>query len=115
MPVVSVRRMLLCRYSIPISALLYVYNHVLTFTKLATSSASVVKSNLDNFWRYKSLGTPIGDVNRLNGVLDHIYNISRVETVATFSPRFQRCADSPYTLTTECLVEFSEIILLFIG
>jgi len=30
-------------------ALLHIYNHILTFTKFATYSASVVKSNFGNF------------------------------------------------------------------
>ena len=44
--------------------MLNVYNHILTFTKLATYSASVVKSNFGNFGEYKSLytvlDTPLG-------------------------------------------------------
>jgi len=33
----------------PCNAVLRVYNHILTFTKLATYSASVVKSNFGKF------------------------------------------------------------------
>jgi len=45
---ISVRKMPLCGYSIPCSkpAFLHVYNHILTCTKFATQSASVIKSNL---------------------------------------------------------------------
>jgi len=39
---------------------LHVYNSVLTFAKLSTYSASVVKSNLFwQLWGYKSLYTPL--------------------------------------------------------
>jgi len=36
------------------------YNHILTFTKLAAYSASVVKSNLGNFLDINSLINPLG-------------------------------------------------------
>jgi len=49
-------KMSLCKYSIP----MHVYNHILTFTKLATYSASVVKTS---FWGLNPviplLGTPV--------------------------------------------------------
>jgi len=43
--------MSLCGCSIPMqqTAVLHVFNHILTFAKLATYSASVVKSNFGNF------------------------------------------------------------------
>jgi len=48
---ISVRKISLCRYITPTNttALLHVYNQILTFTKLATYSASTVKSNFGNF------------------------------------------------------------------
>jgi len=53
----SVRKMSLCRYSIPT---LNVYSHILTFTKLSTYSVSVVKSNFDNFGGINPFMTPLG-------------------------------------------------------
>jgi len=51
--------MSLCTYSIPVlTALLHVYNHVLTFTKLATDNASGVKSKSGNFLAYMNLFIP---------------------------------------------------------
>jgi len=37
-----------------------VYNHILTFTKLATYFVSVVKFNFGNFWRINHFCTPLG-------------------------------------------------------
>jgi len=58
---IPVRKMSLCTYSIPVlTALLHVYNHTLTFTKLATDSASDVKSKSGNFLAYMNLYTVLG-------------------------------------------------------
>ena len=48
----SVRKMSLCKYSIP---KLHCCTFTTAFTKLATYSASVINFNFRNFWGYKSL------------------------------------------------------------
>ena len=42
--------------------MLNVYNHILTFTKLAAYSVSVVRSNFGNFGGYTVLDMPLGRI-----------------------------------------------------
>jgi len=56
---------------------LHVYNHILTFTKLAAHSASVVKSNFGNFGSINPIstsGTAHSLIMHLKSTSDHSFN-----------------------------------------
>jgi len=68
--------------------------HILTFTKLAAYSPSVVKSNFVSFWGYKFLCTPFGTSHAL-------YTSSKRDASVTFS--VMRCrAGVEYNYIERC-------------